>query len=634
MEFLTKVGQHNMRHLTHIHKISRHLLLICTYVLFISLCLWASVLLRFDFMIPAEQWAGFKVTMLWLLPLKQGALLIFGQFRTLLTFFSLSDAKRVIVAMGISTFIAMLVWYICRGYLIVPRGVILTDFVISTTGLVSLRTGMRIYREQFVMVAPTSNMRQRKRVAIIGAGSAGSILLREIQSKPGLGLDVICFIDDDKSKVGGTLHGRKIEGGRTDLPQLIEKLNISRVIIAMPTATPLVIRETVEMLNIAGIEHDILPSVTQILHKHVSVSHLRHVEPEDLLGRKPVALDEVGIRELLGGKTVLVTGGGGSIGSELCRQVASHHPARLLLVERSEPSLFLIEQELRASYPALKINSLASSVTQQKRMKEIFKRYRPDIVFHAAAHKHVPLMESQPIEAVLNNAFGTFIVAHLAAEFGAEKFVLVSTDKAVNPTNVMGATKRLAELVIAEIQQLNPRTSFSAVRFGNVLGSSGSVIPIFRNQISAGGPIKVTHPDITRYFMSIPEAVGLVLQSALQAREGGEVFVLDMGEPVKIVDLARQMIELSGFKPEKDIKIEFTGLRPGEKLFEEPIHEKENVGRTSHPKILILREDESLTKVAVIDDLKRFIEEMDAPEPDMVKSWLAARVREYQVWKD
>ena len=609
------------------------MLLICTYTGFICFCFWMSMLLRFDFAVPGEYWAGFQATLVWLLPLKLGALLLFGQFRTLLTFFSLSDAKRVLMAMGLSAFIAMGVWSLSDGHMVVPRGVILTDFLLSLTGLVSLRTAMRIYREQFVVSGAASSVK-RKKVAIIGAGSAGSVLFREIQSKPGLGMDVVCFVDDDSSKVGGSLHGRKIAGRRADLPELIERLKIARVIIAMPTATPGVIRETVDILNRAGIEHDILPSVTQILHKQVSVSHLRHVQPEDLLGRKAVALDEHGISELLGGKTVLVTGGGGSIGSELCRQVASHNPARLVIVERSEPALFLIEQELRASYPSLDITPLASSVTQQKRMEDIFRRYRPDIVFHAAAHKHVPLMESQPIEAVLNNVFGTFLVAKLAAEHGVEKFVLVSSDKAVNPTNVMGATKRLAELVISEIQGTNHGTSFSAVRFGNVLGSSGSVIPIFRNQISAGGPIKVTHPDITRYFMSIPEAVGLVLQSAWQAREGGEVFVLDMGDPVKIVDLARQMIELSGFKPDEDIKIEFTGLRPGEKLFEEPIHEKENVRRTTHPKILILTEDGGTPKCPVIEDLKRLIENMDSPEPDEVKAWIASRVCEYQVWKD
>jgi FlaA1/EpsC-like NDP-sugar epimerase len=346
-----------------------------------------------------------------------------------------------------------------------------------------------------------------------------------------------------------------------------------------------------------------------------------------------VALDETGIRELIRGKTVMVTGAGGSIGSELCRQVAFHCPARLVLVERSEPSLFQIEQELRVLAPALSLEALASSVTQQQRMADIFRRFRPAIVFHAAAHKHVPLMESQPVEAILNNCHGTLVVAKLAAENQAEKFVLVSTDKAVNPTNVMGATKRLAELVLAELHQQKSGTAFSAVRFGNVLGSSGSVIPIFRSQISAGGPVRITHPDITRYFMSIPEAAGLVLQSAWQSR-GGEVFVLDMGDPVRIVDLARQMIELSGLEPGKDIKIEFTGLRPGEKLFEEPIHKNENISSTAHPKILMLTNDKSGLKGKIIDDLLRVVSDSSGWEAEGLKGWLSSKIPEYKIWKD
>lgn len=607
-------------------------MLAVTYAAIMGVCLWFSVLLRFDFEVPSEYWNGFRTTLLWLIPLKLGMLMLFGQFRSLLTFFSLSDAKRLFVAMGLSGLLALALWYLSNGTLVVPRAVILTDFILSVVGLVALRTGMRIYRERMVD-APTASPANRRKVAIIGAGSAGSALFREIYSKPGLGMDVVCFIDDDPAKIGGTLHGRKIAGQRADLPGLIENLKISRAILAMPTAAPAVIRETVDILNAAGIEHDILPSVTQLLHREVSVSHLRHVEPEDLLGREAIQLNEEGIAHLIKDKSVMVTGAGGSIGSELCRQVSYQRPSKLVIIERSEPALFQIEQELRNSYPWLKIEPLATSVTQQRRMEDIFREHRPDMVFHAAAHKHVPLMESQPIEAVLNNAYGTYIVAKLAAEFRAEKFVLVSTDKAVNPTNVMGATKRFAELVISEIQRGNPHTSLAAVRFGNVLGSSGSVIPIFRRQIVAGGPVKVTHPDINRYFMSIPEAVGLVLQCAWQAK-GGEVFVLDMGKPVKILDLARQMIELSGLKPDVDIQIEFTGLRPGEKLFEEPIHENENVTRTVHPKILILREDRQAVETTVISDLLELIEQMSSTETETIKSWLSARIPEYQKWKE
>jgi len=609
----------------------RNLTLAVTYAAIMVACLWFSVLLRFDFEVPAEYWKGFRATLLWLIPLKLGMLMLFGQFRSLLTFFSLSDAKRLFVAMGFSGLIALALWYLSNGTIVVPRAIILSDFILSVVGLVALRTSMRIYRERMVESKTTSSANRRK-VAIIGAGSAGSALFREIYSKPGLGMEVVCFIDDDPAKIGGTLHGRKIAGQRADLPRLIESLKISRAILAMPTAPPAVIRETVDILNAAGLEHDILPSVTQLLHREVSVSHLRHVEPEDLLGREAIQLNEEGIARLINDKTVMVTGAGGSIGSELCRQVSYQRPAKLIIIERSEPALFQIEQELRNSYPWLKIEPLATSVTQHRRMEDIFREHRPDMVFHAAAHKHVPLMESQPIEAVVNNTYGTYIVAKLAADFRAEKFVLVSTDKAVNPTNVMGATKRYAELVISEIQRSNAHTSLAAVRFGNVLGSSGSVIPIFRRQIVAGGPVKVTHPDINRYFMSIPEAVGLVLQCAWQAK-GGEVFVLDMGSPVKILDLARQMIELSGLKPDVDIRIEFTGLRPGEKLFEEPIHENENVTRTVHPKVLILHEDGQAKETPVIRDLLDLVERMSSTETATIKSWLSARIPEYQMWK-
>ncbi len=610
----------------------RILFVALAYSAILSSCLWLSVQLRFDFDVASGYWLLFRTTLLWLLPLKLLLLLVYGQFRSLLTYFSLSDAKGLIQAMVVATLIAMLMWYADKGQRVVPRAVILTDFLLSVGALAAMRTGMRICRERYFESSKSINFR-RRRVAIIGAGSAGSALFREIHAKAGLGMDVVCFFDDNREKIGSSLHGRKIVGARADLPVLVESLQISRAIIAMPGASPSVIRETVGILNTAGIEHDILPSVSQILHKQVSVSHLRHVDPEDLLGRKPVALDETGISELIRGKTVMVTGAGGSIGSELCRQVAFHCPAELVLVDRSEPSLFQIEQELRVLAPDLSIEALASSVTQQQRMADIFRRFRPAIVFHAAAHKHVPLMESQPIEAIFNNSYGTVVVAKLAAENRAEKFVLVSTDKAVNPTNVMGATKRLAELVIAELQHQKSGTSFSSVRFGNVLGSSGSVIPIFRSQISAGGPVRITHPDITRFFMSIPEAAGLVLQSAWQSR-GGEVFVLDMGEPVKIVDLARQMIELSGLEPDKDIKIEFTGLRPGEKLFEEPIHKNENINSTAHAKILMLRNVESSLEEKIIDDLLKLVSDSACWETEGLKDWLSSKIPEYKIWKN
>jgi FlaA1/EpsC-like NDP-sugar epimerase len=351
------------------------------------------------------------------------------------------------------------------------------------------------------------------------------------------------------------------------------------------------------------------------------------VDPEDLLGRESVALDHEGINALIKGKVVMVTGAGGSIGSELCRQIAEQNPARLILVERSEPALFAIEQELLGPHRHVDLVACASSVCDEESIARIFAQHRPQLVFHAAAHKHVPLMENQPAEALRNNSIGTEIVARLASVSGTAKFILVSTDKAVNPTNVMGATKRLAELLVEQKAAAASDCVFSAVRFGNVLGSSGSVVPTFRRQIAEGGPLTVTHPEVTRYFMSIPEAVGLILQSALQAK-GGDIFVLDMGEPVKIVDLARQMIELSGFKPDEDIKITFTGLRPGEKLYEEPIHEMENVEPTNHPKLRKLRSNRFESSVDLVAELNVIYHEA-AGDSARLKTWLATKIPEY-----
>jgi len=609
----------------------RNLAVGVTYLAIIVVSLWLSVLLRFDFDVPYFYSEQLWTTLIWFAPSKLFFLLLFSQFRSLLTFFSISDATRLLLAMFCSLLLGVTVWYASAGQAVVPRSSLLTDFLVSTMAFGVLRTTMRVYREQVIESKHTS-VGHPKRVAIVGAGSAGSTLLREIQSKRGLGMQVVCFFDDDESKIGGALHGRRIAGRQKDLPRLIREWCITRVIIAMPSAAPLVIRQTVEVLNQLGIEHDILPSVTQLLRKSVSVSHLRHVEPEDLLGRQAVKLDDAGIRDLISNRKILVTGAGGSIGAELCRQIALYKPALLVLLDRSEPALFQIEQELIGTCPGLKLEALSTSVTDCNSMEKAFARLRPEVVFHAAAHKHVPLMESQPYEAIFNNSSGTQAVGRLAGKYGVGTFVLVSTDKAVNPTNVMGASKRLAELILLELQENESRTQFSSVRFGNVLGSSGSVIPVFRKQIAEGGPVRVTHPDITRYFMSIPEAVGLVLQCALQAR-GGEVFVLDMGEPVKIIDLARQMIELSGFKADEDIQIAFTGLRPGEKLYEEPIHIGADIARTAHPKILTLRRDKTQSANNVNAQLTSYLADGLLHDPTASKRWLGTIVGEYRIWK-
>jgi len=552
----------------------------------------------------------------------------------MLSYFSLPDAKRLMQAMGAAAGVELVFWHLIAGGPMPPRGVIITDLVISFTVLMAMRTGLRIYRERFLSrtETPAALRHKRKRAVIIGAGSAGATLLMEILSKPGLGMEVVCFLDDDPAKAGTTLHGRRIIGALSLLPEVVEEEAITKAIIAMPAASPQVIRETVRMLNDLGLEHDILPSVTQLLHRSVTVSHLRHVDPEDLLGRTPEALDDQGIQNLVEGQVVLVTGAGGSIGSELCRQVAARLPARLLLVERSEPALYAIEQELLRDYSALTVEPFAVSVTDEPGLGRIFEAYQPSLVLHAAAHKHVPMMERQPAEAILNNVIGSYTVARCAQLHGVRRCVLVSTDKAVNPTNVMGATKRVAELIWGACQQMQfergqASTIFASVRFGNVLGSSGSVIPTFRAQIARGGPVKVTHPEINRFFMSIPEAAGLVLQCSLLS-VGGEVFVLDMGEPVRIQDLARQMIELCGFKPDEDIQIEFTGLRPGEKLYEEPIHQAENIESTRHPRVKCLvgsRQDKN-----ILDEMETLSARLSAPSGACLKEWLKKNVPEYK----
>ena len=608
-------------------RVGRVVLLILVYGGVFVISLFLALLFRFDFVVPSQYLASFTSTINWFIPLKLIALAFFGQYRTLLTYFSLPDAKRIAGAMGVSSLIAIVVWYILGGSGVVPRGVIVSDLLISFIGIASLRTVMRLYREHMIGVELGASSLKKKRTVIVGAGASGAAILRDIQQRRGIGLEVVCFIDDDPQKIGSNLHGKPVLGPIKKLSLFVEDLNLQKAIIAMPSAKTGAIKRLVEQINAIGIDHNILPSVSQLLHRQVTVNHLRRVDPEDLLGRESIALDHGGIEKLIKGRAVLVTGAGGSIGSELCRQIAGQNPSKLILVERSEPALFAIEQELISTYRHVELVPCVSSICDEAAMGRIFSSQLPSLVFHAAAHKHVPLMESQASEALRNNSIGTEIVARMAAQNGVKKFILVSTDKAVNPTNVMGATKRLAEMLINEKHQLGGQCSYAAVRFGNVLGSSGSVIPTFRRQIAEGGPVTVTHPEVTRFFMSIPEAVGLILQCALQAY-GGEIFVLDMGEPIKISDMARQMIELSGFIPDEDIQISYTGLRPGEKLYEEPIHEMENIEATIHPKVRLLRNNRAKT-LGLTEELLGVYHDK-AGNPEHLKQWLSDKIPEYR----
>lgn len=544
-----------------------------------------AYLLRFDFRIAPEFRDQIHTHWAWIVALKLSMLFIFGQFAGLLSYFSIPDLRRLFFACTVSSCTLLAVRYAYPTHFPAPRGMILIDFMLSFVAVSVVRVTFRILRERYF--APQSRTHKRmRRVGIFGAGDVGASLARELMSKRGLGLHPVAFFDDDKQKWRSRVHDIPVVGPPEILLEQRRNLQLEEVIIAMPTASAKRIGELVKILQQTRLRFETVPSMDQLATGKVKVSQLRNVEIQDLLGRDPVELETESISTLLRGRVVMVTGAGGSIGSELCRQIASFNPQRLLLVEQSEVQIFQIEQELIERGNGGVVLPLVADVLDGQRMKQIFSRFRPAVVFHAAAHKHVPMMESQPSEAIKNNSFATAQLAELSLDFEVERFVLISTDKAINPTNVMGATKRLAEIYLQALAAAVPgKTKFIAVRFGNVLGSSGSVIPIFKKQIAAGGPVKVTHPDVTRYFMTIPEAAGLVLQAATQG-SGGEIFVLDMGKPVRIVDLARQLIELSGFKPDEDIEIEFVGLRPGEKLFEELSHKGENITPTSHAKIM------------------------------------------------
>ncbi|MBO5210054.1 MAG: polysaccharide biosynthesis protein [Lachnospiraceae bacterium] len=429
------------------------------------------------------------------------------------------------------------------------------------------------------------NKKNQISVMVIGAGEAANAIIKEIVNSNFSTMVIKCIIDDDKGKWGRYIQGIKVVGGRDKIVECADVYGVDEIIVAMPSASRVDIKGILEICKDTNCKIRSLPGMYQLVNGEVSVSKLRDVEVEDLLGRDPITVDMDSILGYVQGKTVLVTGGGGSIGSELCRQVAQHNPKRLVIIDIYENSVYDVQQELKTKYPDLDLVVLIASVRNTNRMNWICSTYRPDIVYHAAAHKHVPLMEDSPTEAIKNNVFGTFKTAQAAAMSGVQRFVMISTDKAVNPTNIMGASKRICEMIIQTFNK-HYDTEFVAVRFGNVLGSNGSVIPLFRKQIAQGGPVTVTHPDIIRYFMTIPEAVSLVLQAGAYVK-GGEIFVLDMGEPVKILDLAENLIRLSGYRVGEDIKIEFTGLRPGEKLYEELLMDEEGMKDTANKMIHI-----------------------------------------------
>ncbi len=599
----------------------RRVFLICYDIIAVFLAMFLALLARFDFDFAAiplhfieNAWKSMPAAVI-------TTLLIFGIFRLYSSLWSYAGAMEmmyVVSACIVETVVNMILILLSHpetGYP-VPRSYY-AFFGIFLFGLVFLcRYSYRAARSVRNMVRDADYTRN---VLIIGAGESGNALIKEIKNSRYLKKRVVGVIDDNKGKLGGYIHGVKIVGTREDIIEKSEELHVHEIIVAMPSASPKQMKRILDICKQTRCELKRLPGIYQLVNGDVSISNLKEVDVNDLLGREPVNVDLDSIMGYVSGKTVMVTGGGGSIGSELCRQIASHNPKQLVIVDIYENSTYDIQNELKVKFPELKLAVLIASVRNTNRMKSIFETYRPDIIYHAAAHKHVPLMEDSPNEAVKNNVLGTWKLVRAADYYKVKRFVMISTDKAVNPTNVMGATKRICEMIIQTYNKRS-KTEYVAVRFGNVLGSNGSVIPLFKKQIERGGPVTVTHPEIIRYFMTIPEAVSLVLQAGAYAK-GGAIFILDMGEPVKILDLAKNLILLSGHKPEEDIQIVFTGLRPGEKLYEEMLMAEEGMQDTANRRIHIGKpiEFDEEKFLAQLQELSEYV----VTEPDDIRAWIS-----------
>jgi FlaA1/EpsC-like NDP-sugar epimerase len=606
----------------------RTIALVFFYIVVSVLSYFAAYELRFDFNVPENHALDRIQTMWWVVGLKLMFLFSFGQFDCILSYFRLPDALRLFFGLLISAIILVSMWFIYDGQGVPPRAVILSDFLISFLFLVGFRVVMRVKSsrglEDWLSVDDTEN------VIIVGAGEVGAGLCSDLMNKSRLGMRPVAFLDDDPHKIGRYVHGVLVADTVDSLDKVAKRYSATKLIIAFPSASVKRVRTVAELARESGLTVEIVPALTDLVSGRAEISQLRPIELEDLLGRDPVDLDSDQIRSMLEGKRVLVTGAGGSIGRELVAQIMSYSPAALHCVDQTEIAIFNLQQEV-LSIPHEKgftAETTILDVCVTDDVAELFERFKPEVIFHAAAHKHVNLMEDQPSEALKNNFFATAGLVAEASRCGVERFILISTDKAINPTSVMGVSKRLAELALQQQQAKEGNTTkFMAVRFGNVLGSSGSVIPIFRRQISIGGPITVTDPEVTRFFMTVEEAVGLVLESATQG-EGGEIFVLDMGQSVKIIDVARQMIALSGLQEGKDVDIKFVGLKPGEKLYEEVQHLSEELRATAHPRVMrFVAEAKSVQSVADMESTLRAA--IKSRDPNVVKQAINELVPEY-----
>ena len=600
--------------------------IVLAHDLFFAAVAWiAAFWLRFNFEVPAEYQELMLELLPWILAVHAAVFLVMGLYRGLWRYASLADLQRIAVAVGICALaVPALVIFVRAGLLPVPRTVYILTPLLLGLAMSGNRLAYRVWREG--RLAPILAKPKAAPVLVLGAGNAAVGLVKDLTLSPQW--RVVGMLDDDAKKHGAEVTGVKIYGAIARVGEFAQRLGVSQAVIAMPSATHQQRKRALDLCARAGLQVMTVPSLADIVSGAVRVSALRAVELDDLLGRDPVELDDAALRSFLDGKVVLVTGAGGSIGSELCRQIAHYAPARIVLFDASEFALYRIEQEFRDRLARTQVVAVIGDAKDARRVAEVCARHRPQVVFHAAAYKHVPLMEDEnAFEAVANNVLSTIVVARAAQQAGAGKFVLVSTDKAVNPANVMGASKRLAELACQALQP-GSRTQFVIVRFGNVLGSTGSVVPRFREQIARGGPVTVTHPEIQRYFMSIPEAAQLVLQAALMG-QGGEIYVLDMGDPVKIVDLARQMIRLSGLSDD-DIDIEYTGLRPGEKLYEEPLADAEKTLPTPHPKLRVAQV-RAPQGGALLQELIAWLEQPGESGAAAVRAQLRRWIPEYSV---
>ncbi len=628
-------------------KYSRMAALLFVDLLIVNFSYIFALLLRFEFEVNSNQFNQyFTVYADNILPLTIVSLLAFsmvGLYTSIWRYAGSEELVKIAIGAFLAPIFGLSFITIARPMTILPR----STYIIAGMLMFMLVAGSRYtYRFLRNLRNPGSfnNLILRvgrkeligsnvTKVMVVGAGDAGASIIKEIKQHPEYGKKVIAAIDDNPNKLGSRISGVKIVGDRSKIKTTARKRGINEIIVAIPSANHKEIQNILNECNKTKCKIKVLPALIDLINGNVSVSNLRDVEIEDLLGRDPV---KVNLREISGyleGKIVLVTGGGGSIGSELCRQIARFRPRRLIALDIYENTVFELANEMKTKYPVLEFEVVIGSVRNLERMREVFEKYKPHVVFHAAAHKHVPLMEKNPKEAVVNNIIGTKNMVDLSDEYSVSKFVMISTDKAVNPTNVMGATKRVGEMILQE-KSVHSRTSYTAVRFGNVLGSNGSVIPIFRKQIASGGPVTVTHPEITRYFMTIPEAVQLVIQAGAMA-DGGEIFVLDMGEPVRIMDLAENIIRLSGYVPGVDIDIEITGLRPGEKLYEELLLDEEKTSKTAHQKIYVehpLPTEPRLQELLFPENERGLEKEIDSlikKSDAEVKKWLHQLVSNY-----